>query len=81
VKPLQDKLAAIRNHPPPKDVAQLQTYLGMVNFYRRFFPAAAVVLRPLTEAKQQLVWDDSMKAAFDASKLSWRTLYLERRFH
>jgi cleavage and polyadenylation specificity factor subunit 1 len=73
VKPLQDKLTAIKNHPQPKNVAQLQTYLGMVNFYRRFFPAAAAVLRPLTEAtrggqKQQLTWDDSMRAAFAASK-------------
>jgi hypothetical protein len=71
--PLQDRLAAIRNHPLPKNVAQLQTYLGMVNFYRRFFPAAAAVLKPLTDAtrggqKSDLVWKDDMRAAFDASK-------------
>jgi cleavage and polyadenylation specificity factor subunit 1 len=53
VKPLQDKLTAIKNHPPPKNVAQLQTYLGMVNFYRRFFPAAPAVLRPLDSAQQK----------------------------
>jgi cleavage and polyadenylation specificity factor subunit 1 len=73
VRPLQDRLTAIQKHPFPKNVAQLQTYLGMVNFYRRFFPSAAAVLRPLMEAtrggqKADLVWDDSMRAAFDASK-------------
>jgi hypothetical protein len=28
----------------------LQTFLGMVNFYRRFIPAAANILLPLTDA-------------------------------
>jgi transposase InsO family protein len=73
ISPLQDRLTAIRRHPQPKTVAQLQTYLGLINFYRRFFKNAAAVLRPLTEVikggqKAELVWTDQMKAAFQASK-------------
>jgi hypothetical protein len=35
--------------PPPKDIKQLQRFLGMVNFYRRFLPNCAQVLHPLTD--------------------------------
>jgi hypothetical protein len=36
--------------PPPQDVKQLQQFLGMVNFYRRFLPGIARTLQPLTNA-------------------------------
>ena len=52
IRPIADWVEAIRRFPQPKTVAQLQTYLGMVNLYRRFLPAAARVLRPLTDALQ-----------------------------
>ncbi len=35
---------------PPQDVKQLQQFLGMVNFYRRFLPGIARTLQPLTDA-------------------------------
>jgi hypothetical protein len=31
--------AEIENCPPPQDIKQLQRFLGMVNFYRHFFPS------------------------------------------
>ena len=34
--PLPEKVAAIRAFPQPVTVGQLMSYLGMVNFYRRF---------------------------------------------
>ena len=47
----------------------------MVNYYRRFLPAAARVLKPLTDAlhglppkKQALDWSESMQESFDNSK-------------
>jgi RNase H-like domain found in reverse transcriptase/Reverse transcriptase (RNA-dependent DNA polymerase)/Integrase zinc binding domain/Integrase core domain len=73
IRPLQDRLTAISNYPQPKTVQQLQTYLGMVNFYRKFFRGAAAVLRPLTEALRggqhaAISWTAEMAAAFQASK-------------
>jgi hypothetical protein len=41
--------AKIELCPPPQDIKQLQCFLGMVNFYRRFLPNCAQVLRPLTD--------------------------------
>jgi hypothetical protein len=73
IRPLEDRLAAIRKYPQSKSVPQLQSYLGLINFYRRFFKDAAAVLQPLTEAvrggqKTELVWSEQMAAAFEASK-------------
>jgi Reverse transcriptase (RNA-dependent DNA polymerase) len=73
IRPLQDRLTAIRNYPQPKTVQQLQTYLGMINFYRKFFCNAAAVLRPLTEALRgrqhaAITWSAEMAAAFQASR-------------
>jgi RNase H-like domain found in reverse transcriptase/Reverse transcriptase (RNA-dependent DNA polymerase) len=47
IQPLPDHVEAILNFPPP--VKQLQAFLGIVNFYRRFVPGAANNLLPLTE--------------------------------
>ena len=35
--------------PRPGKVGQLMSYLGMVNFYRRFIRGAVGVLKPLTD--------------------------------
>ena len=50
MSPVSDNVAAVRNFPPPSDIKQLQRFLGMINFYRRFMPQAARVLKPLTDA-------------------------------
>ena len=44
ITPIKDKVAAINNFPRPDTVKQLQTFLGMLNFYRRFLPQAAAGL-------------------------------------
>jgi hypothetical protein len=49
VKSLPDHVEGITNFPPPGTVKQLQAFLGIINFYRRFVPAAASMLLPLTE--------------------------------
>nr|XP_037871837.1 uncharacterized protein LOC101736984 [Bombyx mori]XP_037871838.1 uncharacterized protein LOC101736984 [Bombyx mori] len=46
-KPLDEKVQAINNFPPPKDVRTLRRFLGMANFYRRFLPNAAQTQAPL----------------------------------
>ena len=53
----------------PQDLKQLQRFLGMINFYRRFLPQAARTLLPLTAAlsgnlPKQLPWDAEKETAF-----------------
>ncbi|BHF60739.1 hypothetical protein SprV_0100370500 [Sparganum proliferum] len=47
-RPLPSKVEALRNFPPPTSKRQLQRFLGMVNFYRRFLPNCACLMLPLT---------------------------------
>jgi RNase H-like domain found in reverse transcriptase/Reverse transcriptase (RNA-dependent DNA polymerase)/Integrase zinc binding domain/Integrase core domain len=73
IRPLASRVEALRRFPQPATVGQLQTFLGMMNFYRRFIAGAAGVLRPLTDAcrggqSEPLVWTEAMAAAFNDSK-------------
>ena len=71
VAPLPDQLAAIKEFPQPGTVKELQGFLGAVNFYRHFIPAAAKILLPLTselkggrKGPEILTWSSAMTAAF-----------------
>nr|VZI02434.1 unnamed protein product [Spirometra erinaceieuropaei] len=48
IRPLPSKVALIRDFPSPTSKRQLQRFLGMVNFYRRFLPNCADTILPLT---------------------------------
>ncbi|KAL6455468.1 hypothetical protein MHYP_G00360970 [Metynnis hypsauchen] len=48
--PLPAKVEAIQSFVRPLTVKALQEFLGMVNFYHRFIPRAADLMRPLYEA-------------------------------
>ncbi|BHF86038.1 hypothetical protein SprV_ctg2602921700 [Sparganum proliferum] len=48
IRNLPSKVATIRDFPPPTSKRQLQRFLGMVNFYRRFLPNCADTILPLT---------------------------------
>jgi hypothetical protein len=47
--PMADHTAQIEYCPPSQDIKKLQRFLGMVNFYCRFLPNCAQVLKPLTD--------------------------------
>ena len=49
IRPLESKVEAIRNFKEPANMKELRRYLGMINFYRRFIPHCAEILRPLHE--------------------------------
>jgi hypothetical protein len=58
---------AIQDFSPPRDKKQLQSFLGLVNFDRRFIPAAANILLPLTDALRadwDWVWAPVMQHSF-----------------
>ncbi len=47
--PMEKHVAAVKKFPQPTTVKELQGYLGLINFYRRFLPAVARILVPLTD--------------------------------
>ena len=74
IEPLPKKVEVIRNFPCPEKMKGLQEFLGMVNFYHRFIPRAAAIMRPLYAAlsgKSQnefISWTSEMREAFQATK-------------
>ena len=48
--PLPTNVKPISEFPKPINVKSLQEFLGMINFYHRFIPNAATILRPLYHA-------------------------------
>jgi hypothetical protein len=61
--PITRHVEAAQNFSRPQDKKQLQSFLGLVNFYRRFIPPAARILLPLTDAlqaDQDWVWSPAM---------------------
>jgi len=72
ITPLPKHVAAVQDFLPPRDVKQLQRYLGLINFYRRFLPGIAGILQPLTDllrgSPKELLWSPAAAAAFEGSK-------------
>jgi len=75
ITPLPDRVVAIKSHPEPQNVLQMMNFLGTINFYRRFVPAAARTLKPLTDAlkgasskRAAVTWTTEMMGAFQAAK-------------
>jgi len=72
VIPLPYRVEAIRHFPIPQTSKGLQEFCGMVNFFHRFIPAAAGIMRPLYAAlKHQtktLTWTAEMLSAFTQTK-------------
>ena len=72
IKPLPCKVEAIRKVKPPTTIKELQRFLGMINYYRRFIKSAAHHLFHLFEAlgtkPKRLNWSVEMQASFDSIK-------------
>ncbi|PIK40292.1 transposon Ty3-G gap-Pol polyprotein [Apostichopus japonicus] len=68
IRPLAEKVEAIRQFPQPSTSRELREYLGLINFYRRFIPNCAGLLQPLTNLLRglpkkptQISWTDVAK--------------------
>ena len=70
VRPLDSKVDAVRKFPRPNTATQLRRFTGLVNFYHRFIPHCAQILRPLNtllptaRSSQQLTWTKEADTAF-----------------
>ena len=68
-----EKLKAILEAPAPKDLNQMRSFLGLVNYYARFIPNLSTVLHPLNRLLRQDVsweWDELCEEAFQLAKQS-----------
>ena len=71
LQPLASKVQAIQDAPTPKDVSQLRSFLGMLNYYGRFLPDLATLLSPLYELLQsskKWSWEERQDRYFKEAK-------------
>jgi len=50
-----DKVDVIKNLPPPKNLKQLHTFIGMVGYYAKFIPEYAQIMAPLNDLRKKNV--------------------------
>ena len=71
LQPTREKVRAIKDAPTPTNVAQLRSFLGLVNYYGKFLPQLATTLAPLYSLLRQdskWNWTDKQQKAFGAAK-------------
>ena len=71
IHPVKDSMKAIVDAPSPKNVTELRSYLGMLNYYGKFLPNLSTVLTPLHALLHKNVrynWTERQEQAFTKSK-------------
>ena len=69
--PTEEKTEAIKNVPRPTCQGEFRSYLGMINYYGKFFPRMATMLEPLHALLRKgarLEWKGDQEEAFEKSK-------------
>lgn len=64
---LRDKVDAIQNMPVPKNRDQVRSFVGLINYYGRFFPNLSTILYPLNNLLKDdvpFVWSKECEKSF-----------------
>jgi hypothetical protein len=64
-----DKVQEVMNWKPPVTVRQIQSFLGLAGYYRRFIPDFSRIAKPITELlkkETKIVWSQKCEDAFHA---------------
>lgn len=69
IKPKAESVDKIKEMPRPKTKKQVRSFLGAVNFYRKFIPNCAAIMKPLTELTKKdsnlvVEWTKDLEEAF-----------------
>jgi len=66
-KPMKKKMDAWLEAPAPKNVSELVSFLGAVNYYRKYLPDLATVIQPLERLRQKETlwkWGDEERESY-----------------
>ena len=69
--PTEEKVKAIKNAPQPKNVTELRSFLGLLNYYSKFMPTLSSKLAPLyslLHKQTRWSWGNQQEAAFIQAK-------------
>ena len=71
LEPLPEKLEAIRNLAPSRNIDKACHILGLLRYYRSFFPAFANITLPITSLLKKntpFIWSDKCQQALEYLK-------------
>ena len=76
MRPLTDKVAAISAIPAPTNLKEVRSFLGSVNYYRRYLPKLAELAAPITDLLKgpprrkttRVVWGVEQQTSFESVK-------------
>lgn len=71
IRPSEGKIIAVKNYPVPTTAKQLQSYLGLTSYFRKFIMDYAIIARPLSELlkkDRKFVWGHEQNHAFQRLK-------------
>ncbi|CAM4637987.1 unnamed protein product [Caretta caretta] len=73
LKPESAKVEVIRDRPAPHTKKQVQAFIGLAGYYRRFVPHFSTIATPITELGKKgkpdkVVWTKQCQEAFRALK-------------
>ena len=71
IKPDPEKTRAVKEFPIPTKLKELQAFLGLAGYYRRFIPGYSKIAKPLssiTSSKVEFIWTAEQQNAFDTLK-------------
>ena len=71
VHPNSDRVRAILEAPSPKDIKQLQAFIGLCNYYNRFIPKFSIVFAPLyalLKKNTKFVWGENQEKCLNVIK-------------
>ena len=74
--PTDEKVTALMEAPPPTNLTELRSFLGIMNYYAKFLPNLATTLTPLyrlLHKNTRWVWTDQQERAFQQAKEALQT--------
>ena len=69
--PTKEKLKAIMDAPASKNIQELRSFLGLINYYGKFIPNAATILAPLNDLLRKDAkwkWAEKCQKSFELAK-------------
>ena len=67
IKPPPNRVDALMNYPPPRNIKQLRRILGMFNWFKKYIPNYSIGVEPLTlllRKKVKFQWSTEQEQAF-----------------
>ncbi|GBG64568.1 hypothetical protein CBR_g45262 [Chara braunii] len=73
IRPLVDKIKAIRVWPEPTNTTDIRSFMGLAGYYQRFITGYSRIVAPMTRLqspKVPFVFDDDARRSFQALKMA-----------